>query len=60
MEYLPLGDLQSYMNGSSPIPEHGSQQITWQILQGLSFMHGGNFAHRDLKPAVGRDCSQHI
>jgi Protein kinase domain len=50
MEYFPLGDLQSYL--SSPLPEKDTQQITYQVLEGLLFMHDNGFAHRDLKPNV--------
>ncbi|KAF2806858.1 kinase-like protein [Mytilinidion resinicola] len=50
MEYFPNGDLQSYL--SSPLPEKEVQQITFQILEALSFMHENGFAHRDLKPSV--------
>ncbi|KAI9766503.1 MAG: hypothetical protein M1840_006460 [Geoglossum simile] len=49
MEYFPLGDLQNYL--SPPLPENAVQQITSQILEGLSFMHDNGFAHRDLKPS---------
>ncbi|KAI9773342.1 MAG: hypothetical protein M1840_007557 [Geoglossum simile] len=48
MEYFPLGDLQNYL--SSPLPEKDTQQVTHQVLEGLSFMHDNGFAHRDLKP----------
>ena len=51
MEYLPNGDLHKYLN--SPLPEKEGQQIVFQILEGLNFMHDNGFAHRDLKPAVG-------
>jgi serine/threonine protein kinase len=50
MEYFPLGDLQPYL--SSPLPEKDVQQITYQILEGLLFMHDNGFVHRDLKPNV--------
>ena len=50
MEYFPLGDLQNYL--SSPLPEKDTQQVTHQVLEGLSFMHDNGFAHRDLKPNV--------
>ena len=52
MEYLPKGDLQRYLN--SPLPEEAGQDITFQLLEGLQFMHNKGFAHRDLKPAVSK------
>ncbi|KAF2801483.1 kinase-like protein [Mytilinidion resinicola] len=48
MEYFPFGDLDGYI--SSPLPELEVQQITFQILEGVAFMHENGFAHRDLKP----------
>lgn len=51
MEYLPNGDLHKYLK--SPLPEKEGQEIVFQILEGLHFMHDNGFAHRDLKPAVG-------
>ena len=50
MEYLPRGDLHQHL--SSPLSEEQGQQIVFQILEGLQFMHDMGFAHRDLKPAV--------
>jgi serine/threonine protein kinase len=50
MEYFPFGDLQNYL--SLPLAEKEVQQITFQVLEGLSFMHDNGFAHRDLKPTV--------
>ncbi len=51
MEYLVLGDLGSG-HLKKPLPSSEARQITQQLLEGLSFMHDNNFAHRDLKPAV--------
>lgn len=50
MEYFCYGDLQNYL--SAPISEGEVQEITSQVLEGLSFMHDNGFAHRDLKPNV--------
>jgi serine/threonine protein kinase len=50
MEYFPFGDLQNFL--SSPLPELEVQQITFQLLEGLGYMHENGFAHRDLKPSV--------
>jgi serine/threonine protein kinase len=52
MEYFQYGDLQDYLSGVSPLPEAEAQQVTFQILEGLSFMHENGFAHRDLNPRV--------
>ena len=52
MEYFQHGDLQDYLSSAPPLPEVDAQQITSQILEGLSFMHDNGFAHRDLKPRV--------
>lgn len=49
MEYFPLGDLQDHLSHS--LPETEVQQIAFQIVEGLSFMHLNGFAHRDLKPS---------
>ncbi|RSL72945.1 hypothetical protein CEP53_000941 [Fusarium sp. AF-6] len=48
MEYLPLGDLQCYLN--NPLPDCEARTITEQTLQGIDFMHRSKIAHRDLKP----------
>ena len=58
MEYFPLGDLESHL--SPRLPENDVQQITSQILEGLSFMHDNGFAHRDLKPTVSLFPNLHI
>lgn len=50
LEYFPLGDLQRYI--TKPLPEEEAQQITYQVLEGVRFMHENEYAHRDLKPAV--------
>jgi calcium/calmodulin-dependent protein kinase I len=51
MEYLPLGDLDRYL--LTRLQNNESRYIIRQLLEGLEFMHDNNFAHRDLKPAVG-------
>ncbi|RSL90092.1 hypothetical protein CDV31_015765, partial [Fusarium ambrosium] len=51
MEYCELGDLKDHVEEHGKLAEDQVQDIGWQILQGLKFMHHNNFAHRDLKPA---------
>ncbi|KAM3512877.1 hypothetical protein MY11210_003507 [Beauveria gryllotalpidicola] len=48
MEYLEHGDLQKHL--ARPLSEQEAKLITTQILEGLGFMHGNGFIHRDLKP----------
>ncbi|OAP57702.1 hypothetical protein AYL99_08440 [Fonsecaea erecta] len=48
MEYLPHGDLTDYI--ARGITEDGARTICEQLLEGLGFMHGIGFTHRDLKP----------
>ncbi|KAH7146692.1 kinase-like domain-containing protein [Dactylonectria estremocensis] len=50
MEYVPTGDLQTYLRNHPALPKDDSRQITSQVLRGLAIMHGEGFAHRDIKP----------
>lgn len=52
MEYFPLGDLHNYMDKHGPLYEPDAREISFQVLEGLSYMHQEQFAHRDIKPAV--------
>ena len=52
MEYFKHGDLQHYLYSAPPLPESDAQQITFQVLEGLYFMHENGYSHRDLKPGV--------
>ncbi len=50
MEYFPCGDLQNFM--SSALVETDIREISSQVLEGLDYMHGNGFTHRDLNPRV--------
>jgi serine/threonine protein kinase len=50
MEYIEHRDLQRYL--VRKFSERETNQIAFQVLKGLGFMHKYNFIHRDLKPAV--------
>lgn len=52
MEYFKHGDLHEYLYSAPPLPETDAQQITFQVLEGLFFMHENGYSHRDLKPGV--------
>jgi serine/threonine protein kinase len=52
MEFFELGDLSDYMASAPPLPEVEAQEITFQVLEGIRYMHQNEFAHRDLKPGV--------
>lgn len=52
MEYIPGGDLQTYLREQPQLTEAETQQIISQVVQGLDIMHKGGFAHRDIKPQV--------
>lgn len=52
MEYCEFGDLQRYLFSAPRLPETQVQEITFQILEGIRYMHENEFAHRDLKPGV--------
>jgi len=51
MEFMPLGDLQTNLQGK-PLSEFKGRQITEQVLEAVGFMHSSEFLHQDLKPAV--------
>lgn len=52
MEYFPLGDLQKYMDRPGLVDEEHVREISFQVLEGLTYMHQEGFAHRDIKPDV--------
>ncbi|KAI9706291.1 MAG: hypothetical protein M1820_004866 [Bogoriella megaspora] len=50
MEYCAFGDLQNYLIKHGRLLEVDTQEIIAQVAQGLDFVHGEGFAHRDVKP----------
>lgn len=55
-EYLDL-DLKKYIRANNgEIPIRKVKEITFSILQGLSFCHGHRVIHRDLKPVSHAEC----
>lgn len=58
MEYLPLGDLQSYLRTNGPLTESDARVVIYQIISAVEQMHSHQIAHRDLKPAVSALCNQ--
>lgn len=52
MEYIPHGSLFDHLKVKGVVSEKEAKEIVGQLLEGLSFMHANNYAHRDLKPGV--------
>ncbi|KAM6528853.1 hypothetical protein FALCPG4_009808 [Fusarium falciforme] len=50
MEFMPLGDLQTNLQGK-PLSEFEGRQIIEQVLEAVGFMHSSGFLHQDLKPS---------
>ncbi|CAI7596790.1 unnamed protein product [Penicillium pancosmium] len=48
MEYIEHGDLSSHLK--QPLPEEEARTITFQLVEGLMFLHANAFVHRDVKP----------
>lgn len=51
MEYMPNGDLQTYMLNHRDLRPSEIWSISFQMLQGVDFMHKKGVSHTDLKPA---------
>ena len=50
MEYFQEGDLTKHIG--KPLPQETVQNISKQILEGLTVMHQEGMAHRNIKPSV--------
>ncbi|KAI9667449.1 MAG: hypothetical protein M1821_000265 [Bathelium mastoideum] len=50
MEFLEQGDLAHHLRQAPELAENEAASIIHQVVEGLNFMHGNDFAHRDLKP----------
>ncbi|KAJ5273632.1 hypothetical protein N7478_008757 [Penicillium angulare] len=50
MEYVPGGELSTYLQSPGRIPEDSVQTIARQILRALNYLHKRRITHRDIKP----------
>lgn len=50
MEYVPNGDLGNLISEHQPLRENIVQEMTSQLMSALSYLHGNNITHRDVKP----------
>ncbi|CAK7270171.1 Protein kinase protein rad53 [Sporothrix epigloea] len=50
MEYVPLGDLGSFITNRGSIPEAIVKDMAMQLVNALSYLHHKNITHRDVKP----------
>ncbi|KAJ5641275.1 hypothetical protein N7490_005275 [Penicillium lividum] len=50
MEYVPGGELSTYLHSPGKIPEDMVRTITRQLLRALHYLHKRRITHRDIKP----------
>lgn len=50
MEYVPCGELSSYMSQNGPMPEPLAKSVSRQMLNALDYLHKRKITHRDIKP----------
>ncbi|CAL1529034.1 unnamed protein product [Lymnaea stagnalis] len=61
MEYMPGGSVLDHMKTYGSLSENVARKYTWQMLQGLAFLHKNVIVHRDIKAAnVLRDTQGNI
>lgn len=52
MEYVPHGDLGTYLKDNGSEAQIQAQSISKQLLTGIAALHKKQICHRDLKPQV--------
>lgn len=50
MEYVPGGELSTYLSSHGKIPEDMVRTIARQVLRALHYLHKRRITHRDIKP----------
>ncbi|XP_070187854.1 mitogen-activated protein kinase kinase kinase 2-like [Littorina saxatilis] len=61
IEFMPGGSVLDQLKQYGPLTETVARKYTWQILQGLAFLHKNVIVHRDIKAAnVLRDTQGNV